>query len=625
MGKVMVLQIKLCRLLLKGNGVGVLVDMLEQFPPKSWHTAKKESGFYFVKHLVATLLFVPALLLVTLSNAERMCPRTCRCDGKIVYCESQALQQIPQNISAGSLGLSLRYNSIKSLRPQQFSGLNQLTWLYLDHNYVHAVDQDAFQGIRRLKELILSSNKITRLHNSTFHPMPNLRNLDLSYNKMHTLQAQQFKGLRKLQSLHLRSNSLKAIPVRVFQDCRNLEFLDLGYNRLRNLARNVFAGLMKLTELHLEHNQFSKVNLAHFPRLASLRTLYLQWNRIRVFSQGMSWTWSSLQKLDLSGNEIQAIVPGVFQCVPNLHSLHLDSNKLTTVGQEILSSWTSLTTISLSSNIWECNRNICSLVNWLKNFQGYRESAMICAGPKPVQGENVMEAVESYKICTGASPVLTQRPHSSETTHKTVVAPGSTSAASKPQVPVTAHPTNDSTPEPEHHFESISFHKIIAGSVALFLSVTMILLVIYVSWKRYPASMKQLQQRSIMKRRRKKRECERQINSPLQEYYVDYKPTNSETVDVLVNGTAACTYSRPVSRECETPLPMNITAFYNYDQPLVGYCKAHQTLHIHKRYETPLQEEPEPSNVEPGVSRNVISTVARSAIPNIHLEAPHSP
>ncbi|XP_059848801.1 leucine-rich repeat transmembrane neuronal protein 4-like, partial [Hypanus sabinus] len=498
----------------------------------------------------SVLVLVPAVLLTALSGAERVCPRTCRCDGKIVYCESQALQEIPRNISSGSLGLSLRYNSIKSLKPNQFSGLNQLTWLYLDHNYVNAVDENAFQGIRRLKELILSSNNITRLHNGTFHPVPNLRNLDLSYNKMHVLQSLQFKGLRKLQSLHLRSNSLKAIPVRAFQDCRNLEFLDLGYNRLRSLARNAFAGLMKLTELHLEHNQFSKVNLAHFPRLSSLRTLYLQWNRIRVFSQGMSWTWSSLQKLDLSGNEIQAIVPGVFQCVPNLHSLHLNSNKLTTISQEILSSWTSLTTISLSSNIWECNRNICSLVNWLKNFQGYRESAMICAGPKSLQGYNVMEAVDHYKICAGVTPVATQRPQGSKTTHRALT-PKPTAVVSKPQPPVSIHPSNESIPELEHDFEHVSFHKIIAGSVALFLSVTMILLVIYVSWKRYPASMKQLQQRSLMKRRRKKkRECERQINSPLQEYYVDYKPTNSETVDVLVNGTAAGTY-RPGSRECE--------------------------------------------------------------------------
>ncbi|XP_038641441.1 leucine-rich repeat transmembrane neuronal protein 4-like [Scyliorhinus canicula] len=602
-------------------------------------------GFYSLKHLAATLVSLPALLMLVLSSAERVCPRTCRCDGKIVYCESQALQQIPPNISAGSLGLSLRYNSLRWLRPDQFSGLHQLTWLYLDHNYVQTVEQGAFRGIRRLKELILSSNRITRLPNATFHPLPNLRNLDLSYNKMHALQGQQFRGLRKLQSLHLRSNSLRAIPVRLFQDCRNLEFLDLGYNRLRSLARNVFAGLAKLTELHLEHNQFSKVNLAHFPRLASLRTLYLQWNRIRVFSQGMSWTWSSLHKLDLSGNEIQAMVPGVFRCLPNLHSLHLDSNKLTTVSQEILSSWASLTTVSLSSNIWECNRNICPLVGWLKSFQGYRQSAMICAGPKPLQGENVMEAVEAHRICSGAgregtpaTSSISSSPPGPRTTQQTdtAAAPFSSSAAPSGAIllpAASAQPANQSAEGAEEELEPVSLHKIIAGSVALFLSVAMILLVIYVSWKRYPASVKQLQQSSLMgrrgrrrrRRRRKEHPGERQLGSPLQEFYVDYKPSNSETVDVLVNGTAACTYTRPVSRECETPLPMNITAFYNYDQPLVGYCKAHQTLHIHKRYETPLQEEPEAGNVDPGVSRNVISTVARSAIPNIHLEAPHSP
>ncbi|XP_042200358.1 leucine-rich repeat transmembrane neuronal protein 4 [Callorhinchus milii] len=569
-------------------------------------------------------------MLATISVAARVCPRTCRCDGKIVYCESQALLEIPPNISSGSLGLSLRYNSIKSLRPSQFSGLNQLTWLYLDHNHLQGVDREAFQGIRRLKELILSSNKIARLHNVTFHPVPNLRNLDLSYNKLHLLQPQQFKGLRKLQSLHLRSNSLKVIPVRLFQDCRNLEFLDLGYNRLRNLARNVFAGLMKLTELHLEHNQFSKINLSHFPRLSSLRTLYLQWNRIRVFSQGMSWTWSSLQKLDLSGNEIQAIIPGVFRCVPNLQSLHLDSNKLTTVSEEILNSWASLTTVSLSSNIWECNRNICALVSWLKGFKGYRESAMICAGPKPVQGQNVLEAIQLHKTCSGLPKAsTTQRPWTSQATRRSPrlpTRPAPAPAGDRPPAAHTARPPNSSSAEPELDFEHVSLHKIVAGSAALFLSVAMILLVIYVSWKRYPASVKHLQQRSLVKRRRKKeREHERQMNTPLQEYYVDYKPSNSETVDVLANGSETCTYPRAISRECEAPLPMNITAFYSYNQPLVGYCKAHQTLHIHKRYEETLHEEPEGGETEPGTPHAIISTVARSAVlPNNHVERPQS-
>uniref|UniRef100_A0A4W3GCH8 Leucine rich repeat transmembrane neuronal 3 n=1 Tax=Callorhinchus milii TaxID=7868 RepID=A0A4W3GCH8_CALMI len=500
----------------------------------------------------AVLVIAPTVLLSVLSAAERACPSSCRCHGKIVYCESLTLQEIPPNISPGTLGLSLRYNSVQRLSHNQFTGLNQLTWLYLDHNYISAVDEHAFNGIRRLKELILSSNKIARLLNNTFRPVTNLRNLDLSYNQLQSLEAEQFRGLRKLQSLHLRSNSLRTVPVRIFQDCRNLEFLDLGYNRIRSLARNAFAGLTRLTELHLEHNQFSKINLAHFPRLLTLRILYLQWNKISVVIQGMSWTWSSLEKLDLSGNEIQAIGPNVFQCVPNLQTLHLDSNKLTTLGQEILDSFISLTSISLSGNIWECNRNICSLVNWLKMFKGRRESTMICAGPKQLQGEHVLEAVDHYNICVKKHKITTQGASDvSKALPKPTFKPNTERPKyeSKPLPATLVSPESSSDADVVEH---ISFHKIIAGSVALFLSVLVILLVIYVSWKRYPASVKQLQQRSLVRRRRKKkRQSLRQMTPTTQEYYVDYKPTNSEVAEMLMNGTVPCTYTKSGSRECE--------------------------------------------------------------------------
>ncbi|XP_015201699.1 leucine-rich repeat transmembrane neuronal protein 4 isoform X1 [Lepisosteus oculatus] len=548
-------------------------------------------GFLMRGGWLAVSLLLQAWLLVSLCLGERPCPRSCRCDGKIVYCESNAFRDVPNNVSAGCQGLSLRYNSLLSLRAGQFSGLNQLIWLYLDHNYINSVDSNAFQGIRRLKELILSSNKITELHNTTFHSVPNLRNLDLSYNKLQALQPGQFQGLRKLLSLHLRSNSLKSVPVRVFQDCRNLEFLDLGYNRLRSLTRNAFAGLLKLTELHLEHNQFSKINFSHFPRLFNLRALYLQWNRIRSISQGLSWTWTSLQKLDLSGNDIQVAEASIYQCLPNLQTLNLDSNKLSNVSQEAVAAWISLTTISLAGNVWDCSPSICPLVSWLKNFKGNKETTMICAGPKEVQGEKVMDAVEAYSICKETPAPSTEKPlPPAQTPPKPRLPP-------KPTVPKLGEeesqgvlpspsPSGASTLSPEPEFEHVSFHKIIAGSVALFLSVAMILLVIYVSWKRYPSSMKQLQQHSMVRKRRKKaREAERTLSSPLQEYYVDYKPTNSETMDVLVNGTGPCTYTISGSRECEIPHQVSALTFYRYEQPIVDYCQAHQPLHLNVGFE----------------------------------------
>uniref|UniRef100_A0A8C7DN91 Leucine rich repeat transmembrane neuronal 4 like 2 n=1 Tax=Oncorhynchus kisutch TaxID=8019 RepID=A0A8C7DN91_ONCKI len=226
-----------------------------------------------------------------LTKGERMCPASCRCEGKIVYCESGIFQDIPENISTGCQGLL------------------------------------AFQGVRRLKELILSSNKITLLHNKAFNAVPNLRNLDFSYNQLHSLQPGHFYGLRKLQNLHLRSNGLSSIPVRTFLECRSLEFLDLGYNHLRTLFRTTFLGLFKLKELHLEHNQFSRINLFLFPRLSNLQVLYLQWNRIRAVNQVEEQTTAMIMRQTTS-ILMTSISPESSSFFPELEFEHMAFHKI---------------------------------------------------------------------------------------------------------------------------------------------------------------------------------------------------------------------------------------------------------------------------------------------------------
>ncbi|XP_069034457.1 leucine-rich repeat transmembrane neuronal protein 4-like [Embiotoca jacksoni] len=526
-------------------------------------------------------LLLQAAVLLLLSKGERTCPASCRCEGKIVYCESGIFQDIPENITTGCQGLSLRYNNLLVLLPYQFAHLNQLIWLYLDHNSINAIDALAFQGVRRLKELILSSNKITVLHNNTFSAIPNLRNLDLSYNQLQSLQPGHFTGLRKLQNLHLRSNGLRQILIRTFLECRSLEFLDLGYNRLRSLTRTTFLGLFKLKELHLEHNQFSRINFFIFPRLTNLQALYLQWNRIRSISQGVPWTWQKLEKLDLSGNEIQILDPAVFQCMPHLQMLNLESNKLSGVPMEAVAAWTSLTTISLAGNAWDCSTSICPLMGWLTTFKDSKDISMICSSPKSVQGERVVDVVRNHSTCvsnvlstTGLIIVastqsmnITTRPSSSVVTDLTRTespVQGLTTSSVRPwgtdrqtTESITTSSASHISPEPptsftpELQFEHMAFHKIIAGSVALFLSVSLILLVIYVSWRRYPNTMRQLQQHSVNHKRRKKaRKQEQDLNSQLQEYYLSYH-SNSETMDSLVNETRPCTCTISGSIECE--------------------------------------------------------------------------
>ncbi|XP_049594063.1 leucine rich repeat transmembrane neuronal 4 like 1 [Syngnathus scovelli] len=543
-----------------------------------------------------THLLFPLLLLLRVpllfSFVERTCPNSCRCEGKTVNCDSSAFLDVPENISVGCQGLSMRYNELHTLLPYQFAHLGQLLWIYLDHNQISAVDSRAFQGVRRLKELIMSSNKITSLHNSTFHGIPNLRSLDLSYNKLEILQPGQFHGLRKLQNLHLRSNGLSNIPIRAFLECRSLEFLDLGYNRIKALTRTTFLGLQKLMELHLEHNQFTRINFFLFPRLANLRSLYLQWNRIKVVNQGLPWTWYTLQKLDLSGNEIQILDPAVFHCLPNLQVLNLESNKLSNVSQEAVSAWISLTSISLAGNIWDCTTGICPLVAWLRNFRGTKDTTMICSSPKYLQGEKIMEATRNHAICEETDYVLTETPSPmselfSEATNEPTFAPTSGSPLISPTydphppfrpqpIPrptfpghmskdprdsvARSRPTHVLPPEIEH----MTLHKVVVGSVALFFSMSLILTIVYVLWRRYPGATRLLHQRSMVGRkcRKKSPEPEQDLSTQLQEYYMSYNPAATpEALEVLGNGTGSCTCTMSSSRECENeytcrrPLP----------------------------------------------------------------------
>ncbi|XP_023655104.1 leucine-rich repeat transmembrane neuronal protein 1 [Paramormyrops kingsleyae] len=496
------------------------------------------------------------ILLEAVPMAGGVCPRLCRCDSKLLYCEGLNLTDVPRNLS-GAAGLSLRENALAELREGHFVGLQQLTWLYLDHNAIESVEEDAFDKLRRVKELDLSANRIESLANGTFRPMPNLRILDLSYNKLQALEPDLFHGLRKLTNLHLRYNALKFVPVRIFQDCRSLQFLDLGYNQLQSLARNSFAGLFKLTELHLEHNELVKVNLAHFPRLISLRALYMRRNRATIVVSTLEWTWHFLEKIDFSGNEIEYIEPHVFESVPNLRSLQLDSNRLTYVDQRILDSWSSLHSVTLSGNQWECGRNVCALASWLSAFRGQRDSGLLCASPDTAQGEDVLDAVYAFQLCEDRGDAATTRAHAVTKDRTRGPAYGGPTGGpydlqetESSEVSTRSFTVTEATDDLD---STMQIHKVVTGTMALIFSFLIVVLMLYVSWKCFPAGVRQLRQCLGGQRRQQKQKQTMQQMAAMAapEYYVDYKPNHIEGALVIINEYGSCTCQQQPSRECE--------------------------------------------------------------------------
>lgn len=513
-------------------------------------------------YLKWTLRKPPGLLLCSLGILLKMvplvgasCPKLCRCDSKLLYCEGLNLTDIPHNLSSAT-GLSLRENNISELREGHFVGLSQLTWLYLDHNYIEYVEEHAFERLRRIKELDLSTNRIESLSNGTFKALPNLRILDLSYNRLQSLEPDLFHGLRKLTNLHLRYNALKFVPVRIFQDCRSLQFLDLGYNQLQSLARNSFAGLFKLTELHLEHNELVKINLAHFPRLISLRTLYMRNNKATIVVSTLDWTWHFLEKIDFSNNEIEYIEPHVFESVPNLKELMLDSNKLTYVDQRILGSWTSLGSITLSGNAWECSRNVCALASWLSSFQGQRDSALQCASPDMAQGEDILDAVYAFQLCADGIEATTQTYTATRDLARGSIFKGPTRTPYDLQdieggkVVTNSFTVTAATDDLE---STMQIHKVVTGTMALIFSFLIVVLMLYVSWKCFPAGVRQMRQCFSNQRRKQKQKQTMQQMATLStpEYYVDYKPNHMEGALVIINEYGSCTCQQQASRECE--------------------------------------------------------------------------
>lgn len=519
---------------------------------------------FFLIHLYLKWLHRKALGLVlcslvislkSMSILGDVCPRLCRCDAKLVYCDGLNLTEVPHNLSS-AMGLSLRDNSLTELRERQFSSLTQLTWLYLDGNSIESVEENSFARLRRVKELNLSTNKINGLPNSTFTALPNLRILDLSHNNIQALEPNLFYGLRKLTDLHLRHNAIKYVPVRSFQDCRSMQFLDLGHNRLQSLARNSFAGLVKLTELHLEHNELVKVNLAHFPRLLSLRSLYMDHNRATIVVSTLDWTYQFLERIDFSGNAIEYIEPHVFDSVPNLKSLKLDLNKLTYIDQRILNSWASLTTITLSGNTWECSRNVCALASWLSNFKGQCDDGLLCSSPDMTQGEDILDAVYAFQLCDDTVDATTQmyamskeraRGYSHEEATRNPHGLQHTEAG--PMV-TSSFTVTDASNDLE---STMHIHKVVTGTMALIFSFLIAVLMLYVCWKCFPASVRRIRNCFASQRRKQKQKQTMQQMAAMsaQEYYVDYKPNHIEGALVIINEYGSCTCQQQASRECE--------------------------------------------------------------------------
>lgn len=134
--------------------------------------------------------------------------------------------------------LDLSQNSIRDLPglggSRTFEGLDSLTALNLERNFIQSLSETAFHGIRKtLSSLSLLNNLLSDFPVGAIHSLKELRVLDIGFNLLTSLPETSFRGNPAVTLLALDGNPLKTVPLQAFAHLnKTLRGLSLGGRHL---------------------------------------------------------------------------------------------------------------------------------------------------------------------------------------------------------------------------------------------------------------------------------------------------------------------------------------------------------------------------------------------------------
>nr|XP_014428938.1 toll-like receptor 8 [Pelodiscus sinensis] len=225
--------------------------------------------------------------------------------------------------------LSLSYNNLTRVPLHLPSSLREL---YLGFNKITRIYQGDFNGLANLYLLDLSRN-CPRCYNAPFPCEPCTINSSIQIHHF------AFQNLKKLKTLVLTSTSLTNVPAIWFQNKPQLMVLHLAFNYLqKEIASGEFLqNLTSLEELDLSFNFEQKIYLKylnlskHFSSLVSLKRLYFKGYVFQdLCEQHLKplFALKNLNILDLGINFIKQMDLTVFQNFNNLAEIYLTDNRL---------------------------------------------------------------------------------------------------------------------------------------------------------------------------------------------------------------------------------------------------------------------------------------------------------
>ena len=200
---------------------------------------------------------------------NKTCPENCTCDGLYIKCSSfSSTIAFPSDVrkldlsttSLESTNVSLREYillidlnvssaKLSDLRQIDISKSHNMQVLDLSYNIIESIPKFSFEGLVRLRKLLLDGNNVFNVFTHSFNGLRQLPNLILHKTTLTRLTFKTFVGLSNLDVLNITSNKIEEIENGAFEGLSTLKILDIRGNRITKFSADIFKGIDNLEKI----------------------------------------------------------------------------------------------------------------------------------------------------------------------------------------------------------------------------------------------------------------------------------------------------------------------------------------------------------------------------------------
>ncbi|XP_051157460.1 protein slit isoform X1 [Leptopilina boulardi] len=377
------------------------------------------------------------------------CPFPCTCTGATVDCSGQKLTSIPKDLPIYTSHLIMRNNELEKIKADGFfEKLPDLQHLDLRKNKITRIEASAFQGAKKISELLLSENKLREIHNKMFTGMSGLKSLNVDSNTITCIMPDAFNGLPHLRSINMQGNPLSCnchlawfaewlkkrditnvtgschdpprLKNAVIRDIPHHEFkcnsdslgclgddycppqcncagsvVRCSRSRLTEIPRGIPP---ETTELYLDVNDITTIQPERLNHLRILTRLDLSNNQISVLSNDTFKNLTNLSHLIISYNQLQCVQRNALLGLKSLRIMSLHGNQISVIPEGAFEDLKSITHLALGSNPLYCDCSMRWLAEWVK--KDYVEPGIArCAEPSSMKDKSLLTTPANTFLC----------------------------------------------------------------------------------------------------------------------------------------------------------------------------------------------------------------------------------